>query len=145
MKMLDVPQSGSIGGSTSSRNRNGQYKRSRSTPVNPNSTFQGTVRARMSANAAAWRALTQNQREGWMSLGLMMNRTDSLGQSYNLTGFQSCCRFRCAGHGDPEHSPDGHGHHYGRDAERCLYSDAHARLDVSANLRESSAVGWPVL
>jgi hypothetical protein len=45
----------------------------------------------MSANAAAWRTLTQAQREGWASLGLSMNRTDSLGQSYNLTGFQAYC------------------------------------------------------
>lgn len=45
----------------------------------------------MSANAAAWRALTGAQREGWADLGLSMNRTDSLGQSYNLTGFQAYC------------------------------------------------------
>lgn len=91
MKILDVPQSGSIAGTTSSRNRFGQYRRTRAVPVNPNSTFQGVVRARMSANAAAWRALTDAQREGWADLGLSMNRTDSLGQSYNLTGFQAYC------------------------------------------------------
>lgn len=91
MKFLDVPQSGSEAGTTSSRNRFGQYRRTRATPVNPNSTFQGVVRARMSANAAAWRALTQAQRQGWNDLGLSMNRTDSLGQSYNLTGFMAYC------------------------------------------------------
>lgn len=91
MKILDVPQSGSIAGTTSSRNRFGQYRRTRAIPVNPASTFQGVVRARMSANAAAWRALTDAQRSGWRDLGLSMNRTDSLGQSYNLTGFQAYC------------------------------------------------------
>lgn len=91
MKILDVPQSGSVAGVTSSRNRFGQYRRTRAVPVNPNSTFQGTVRARMSANSAAWRALTDAQRAGWKDLGLSMNRTDSLGQSYNLTGFQAYC------------------------------------------------------
>lgn len=45
----------------------------------------------MSANAAAWRALTQAQRQGWNDLGLSMNRTDSLGQSYNLDGFMAFC------------------------------------------------------
>jgi len=45
----------------------------------------------MSTNAAAWRALTNIQREGWASLGLSMTRTDSLGQSYDLTGFQAYC------------------------------------------------------
>lgn len=91
MKILDVPQSGSMAGTTSSRNRFGQYRRSRATPVNPNSVAQGLVRARMSANSAAWRALSDAQREGWASLGLSMNRTDSLGQSYNLTGFAAYC------------------------------------------------------
>lgn len=91
MKILDVPQSGSVAGTTSSRNRFGQYRRTRAIPVNPNSTFQGVVRARMSANSAAWRALTEAQRSGWKDLGASMNRTDSLGQSYNLTGFQAYC------------------------------------------------------
>jgi hypothetical protein len=45
----------------------------------------------MSANAAAWRALTSLQRAGWNDLGLSMSRTDSLGQTYTLTGFQAYC------------------------------------------------------
>jgi hypothetical protein len=91
MKFLDVPRSGSYQGITSSRNRYGQYVRTRATPVNPASTFQGTVRARMSANASAWRGLTGIQREGWASLGLSMTRTDAIGQTYDLTGFQAYC------------------------------------------------------
>ena len=91
MKMLDVPQSGSIEGVTSSRNRYGQYKRTRAVPVNPNTSAQGTARARMAVAAAAWRTLTDAQRAGWRDLGLSMNKTDSLGQSYNLTGFQAYC------------------------------------------------------
>lgn len=91
MKMLDVPQSGSTGGITSSRNRNGQYRRTRATPVNPASTFQVAVRARMQQNADAWKALTATQREGWGSLGAQMTRTDALGQTYDLTGFQAYC------------------------------------------------------
>lgn len=91
MKILDVPRSGSYQGITSSRNRYGQYVRTRATPVNPASTAQGIVRARMSANAAAWRTLTDVQRAGWESLGLEMTRTDSLGSTYTLTGFQAYC------------------------------------------------------
>src|SRR5213594_7639 len=91
MKILDVPQSGSVAGVTSSRNRFGQYRRTRATPVNPNSTFQGAVRARFSVNSAAWRALTAAQRAGWADLGTSMTRTDSLGQTYALTGFQAYC------------------------------------------------------
>lgn len=87
MKILDIPRSGSYQGVTSSRNRFGQYVRTRATPVNPNTSFQGTVRARLAARAAAWRALTDLQRAGWESLGAMMVRTDSLGQQYALNGF----------------------------------------------------------
>lgn len=91
MKLLDVPQSGSVAGQTSSRNRFGQYRRTRAIPVNPDSSFQGTVRNRLSVNAAAWRTLTAAQRSGWSDLGNSMTRTDSLGQTITLTGFQAYC------------------------------------------------------
>jgi hypothetical protein len=89
MKVLRDPSSGSRAGLTASRNRYGQYDRTRATPVNPASSAQGTVRARLAANSAAWRALTDAQRAGWSSLGLQMVRTDSLGQSYSLQGNQA--------------------------------------------------------
>ena len=91
MKILDVPQSGSQAGTTSSRNRYGQYRRTRATPVNPRSSAQGLVRARMAASAANWRGITALQRAGWADLGAMMSRTDSLGQTYTLSGFQAFC------------------------------------------------------
>lgn len=43
----------------------------------------------MQTNADAWRSLTAIQREGWSALGEQIVRTDSLGQYYNLTGFQA--------------------------------------------------------
>lgn len=89
MKLLDVPQSGSIAGVTASRNRYGQYHRTRAIPVNPASSFQGAVRTRLAANAAAWKNLTSAQRAGWESLGAQISRTDSLGQTYTLNGFSA--------------------------------------------------------
>lgn len=91
MKILDVPQSGSQAGTTSSRNRFGQYRRTRAVPVNPSTAFQGTVRNRMAANSAAWRALTSAQRAGWETLGSGISRTDALGQTYTLNGFAAYC------------------------------------------------------
>lgn len=91
MKILDVPQSGSVAGVTSSRNRYGQYRRTRAIPVNPASIFQTNVRSRMQQNADGWKALTATQREGWGALGDQMQRTDSLGQTVTLTGFQAYC------------------------------------------------------
>lgn len=91
MKILDIPQSGSVAGVTSSRNRFGQYRRTRAIPVNPNSTFQGTVRNRLSTQAQAWRSLTAAQRQGWNDLANGITRTNSLGSSYNMTGFMCFC------------------------------------------------------
>jgi hypothetical protein len=91
MKFLGDPRSGSYQGITSSRNRFGQYVRTRAIPVQPRTPFQLNQRARLSTNAAAWRALTDGQRAGWLSLGLQIVRTDSLGQSYDLNGFGAYC------------------------------------------------------
>jgi hypothetical protein len=88
MKILDVPQSGSVAGTTSSRNRFGQYRRSRATPVNPNSEKQQEARTRLTSFSIAWRSLTDAQREAWKSYSLEHPVTDSLGQSNVLTGFQ---------------------------------------------------------
>lgn len=91
MKLLYVPVSGSVQNLTYSHNRFGQYTRGRSIPVNPNSSFQVTVRTRMAVNASAWRLLTALQRTGWADLGAMISRTDSLGQTYSLNGFMAYC------------------------------------------------------
>ena len=91
MKYLGVPSSGSHDGMTASRNRFGQYLRTRAIPVNPATPFQLVQRARMSTNAAAWRSLTDAQRAGWLALGLQLLRTDSLGQTYDMNGFMAYC------------------------------------------------------
>lgn len=89
MKVLAQPQSGSYQGLTASHNRYGQYIRNRSMPVNPNSTFQSQARNRLTSMAQTWDTLTDVQRAGWTSLGESMTRTDSLGQTYTLTGLQA--------------------------------------------------------
>jgi hypothetical protein len=89
MKILTDPRSGSYQGLTASRNRNGQYVRTRAIPVQPRTNFQSTIRSQLSANSAAWRALTALQMAAWASLGLQMIRSDSLGQRNTLTGSQT--------------------------------------------------------
>lgn len=91
MKYLGDPRSGSYQGMTASRNRFGQYMRTRASPVQPRTPAQLNQRARMTTNAAAWRALTDAQRAGWLSLGQNVSRTDSLGQTYTLNGFMAYC------------------------------------------------------
>lgn len=89
MKILDVPQSGSLAGQTSSRNRFGQYRRSRAIPVNPNTSAQQAARDDFSAASQAWRGLTQAQRDAWAAYAATRPRTNSLGQTIYLTGHQT--------------------------------------------------------
>lgn len=91
MKYLGDPSSGSYQGITASRNRFGQYKRTRAIPVNPASSYQTAVRARLATNASNWRSLTATQREGWGSFGSNITRADTLGQYYTLNGYEAFC------------------------------------------------------
>ncbi len=89
MKILDVPQSGSLGGQTSSHNRAGQYRRARRTPVSPTRTDkQGVIRGRFGSASAAWQSLTTAVQNAWTSFAANYPVVDSLGQSIVLTGQQ---------------------------------------------------------
>lgn len=89
MKINDVPQSGSVAGVTSSRNRSGQYRRTRAIPVNPNSPAQSSVRGNLATNAAAWRTITSDQQAGWEAYAALHPRVNSIGVTYQLTGMQA--------------------------------------------------------
>lgn len=89
MKINDVPQSGSVAGVTSSRNRSGQYRRTRAVPVNPNTAAQSAVRAALASLAAAWRTLTSSQQLGWVAYADAHPRVNPLGVTYKLTGMQA--------------------------------------------------------
>lgn len=88
MKILDVPQSGSVAGVTSSRNRYGQYRRTRAIPVNPNTAYQQAIRSDFSTHSAAWRSLTGAQQAAWRTYAEAHPYTDGLGQPIILTGTQ---------------------------------------------------------
>jgi len=88
MKILDVPQSGSVGARTSSRNSSGQYVRQRAIPTNPNTPAQSAARARLSTLSAAWRGLTAAQQAAWNAFGQSFTVVNSLGTAIKLTGIQ---------------------------------------------------------
>lgn len=97
MKFLDVPQSGSIAGTTHSHNRAGQYTRNRRSPVQPvGSGRRAQVRAALSSASAGWSALTGAQRAAWEGFAGSHPITDSLGQSITLTGHQMFVRVYCS-------------------------------------------------
>ena len=88
MKILDVPQSGSVGARTSSRNSSGQYVRQRAIPTQPRSASQVARRATLTAFAAAWRGLTSAQIAAWNAFGQSFTVVNSLGTAIHLTGLQ---------------------------------------------------------
>lgn len=80
--------SGSIAGTTYSRNRFGTYIRNRAVPVNPSSSSQASVRARFGAQSAAWRGLSAAERLQWNTQAPLVDLVDTLGQTYNPSGAQ---------------------------------------------------------
>lgn len=86
MKVLMPPQSGSQAGTTASRNRFGQYLRTRAMPVQPRTPTQTYRRSFLTNASSGWRALTDAQRNAWNVYASQLQRTDSLGQSYTPTG-----------------------------------------------------------
>jgi hypothetical protein len=89
MKFLDVPQSGSIAGSTHSHNRAGQYTRNRRSPVQPVGTGRRAfIRSAFGAASTAWSGLSSSQQAAWVTYADGHPIVDSLGQSIKLTGHQ---------------------------------------------------------
>ena len=88
MKKLDVPQSGSQASTTASRNRFGQYNRTRAMPTQPRTDAQIAVRGQLVDCSKAWGSLSDAQRAAWSAFADAHPRTDSLGQSIALTGHQ---------------------------------------------------------
>jgi hypothetical protein len=88
MKKLDVPQSGSQGQTTASRNRFGQYDRQRSMPTQPRTAAQVGVRSQLSEVSQDWRELTDAERAAWGAYAAAHPRVDVLGQTIVLTGHQ---------------------------------------------------------
>lgn len=79
--------SGSIGGITFSRNRAGQYMRTRAIPVNPNTAQQQTVRSIMASLSPYWSGtLTQAQRDTWDLYAYNVPLINRVGDPINVGG-----------------------------------------------------------
>jgi len=89
--------SGSIGGTTFSRNRFGRYARSKSMPVNPATPLQEVIRNLMSNLTALWISiLTPAQRTAWNAYGAAVAMQNRLGATIHLTGFNHYVRSNVA-------------------------------------------------
>lgn len=84
--------SGSIGGSTFSRNKGGMYIRARSTPVNPDSFRQQQVRSAFGACIQRWNTLTDLERSAWENYAKSTPVTNVFGDQILLSGQQMFTR-----------------------------------------------------
>lgn len=75
-----------LAGTVFSKNRYGGYTRTKTTPVNPQTSFQQNQRALLSAASSAWRGLTDAQRESWITGAQSFPFTDVFGRTMYLSG-----------------------------------------------------------
>lgn len=75
-----------LNGTVFSKNRYGAYARTKVTPVNPQTVAQQNNRNQLATFSAAWRGITQSQREGWISAAANFPTTDIFGNAKILSG-----------------------------------------------------------
>ena len=81
--------SGKIGGTVYSRNKGGSYSRNWVVPTNPQTTRQNNQRNLLALKAAAWRALTDGERDAWTTWAADNPILDRVGNSIVLSGAQA--------------------------------------------------------
>ncbi len=77
---------GKVNGTVHSKNRFGAYMRNKTSPVNPQTTFQSAVRNSFTQFAQGWRSLTQAQRLSWSGAVDSFAKTNVFGDLTKLTG-----------------------------------------------------------
>ena len=77
-----------LNGSVFSKNKGGAYVRTKVTPVNPQTDAQQNVRSILATLSAAWRGLTQAQRDSWINAAPSFPYRDIFGDSKILSGAQ---------------------------------------------------------
>lgn len=88
-----VQMSGSMAGNTYARNRYGNYVRTRTKPVNPNTDRQNDVRATLAYLVEYWsETLTGVQRTAWNLYASNVVMNNRLGESIHLSGFNHFIR-----------------------------------------------------
>lgn len=78
--------SGSIGGTTASRNRYGAYMRTRAIPIAVYSARAVLAKSALTDASQAWKNLTDNQRAAWRAWAAENPITNTLGQKQELAG-----------------------------------------------------------
>jgi hypothetical protein len=88
MKEREVPQHGSRGKVTASRNRFGQFKRERVSPNQPGTAAQRDAWSSMTELSRLWNELSNERRTAWRRLAEETDSRPTLSQSGKLDGCQ---------------------------------------------------------
>ncbi len=80
------PAAGSVGGTAFQQGASGIVLRAKRKPANPQTPNQIRRRAALSSISAAWRGLTQAQRDAWNAASAELTTSNRLGQSAKLSG-----------------------------------------------------------
>lgn len=75
-----------LNGTVFAKNRYGLYARTKVTPVNPQTTSQQSNRANLGNRSAAWKGLTQPQRDAWIAAAPNFPVNDIFGNTHSLSG-----------------------------------------------------------
>lgn len=84
--------SGSIGGTTFSHNRGGQYMRRRAIPTRVTSVAALAQKARIAGMSAAYGSITDLQKASWVTWAQQAPMVDKLGQQFTMSGHQAFVR-----------------------------------------------------
>jgi hypothetical protein len=77
---------GKLGGHVASRNRSANYLRTKTSPVNPQTTSQSGVRTSFATYSQGWRSLTAVQRAAWAAVVDQFTKLNVFGDTVRLTG-----------------------------------------------------------
>lgn len=79
--------SGKLNGSVMASNKGGSYVRNKGVVTNPNTNYQLNVRSSFGSISGAWRGLSDNQRNSWITFAKNVPYTNPFGESKYLSGF----------------------------------------------------------
>lgn len=79
---------GAVGGTIFSRNRGGAYAKKNTSPVQPNSSSQMSVRSIFGSVANTWKSLTGAQQNAWRLAAPSFTYTDIFGETREYSGQQ---------------------------------------------------------
>jgi hypothetical protein len=88
MKILDVPQTGSVGSTVTYQNRYGTIRREKVIPRDPRTPMQIDRRTAFQRARAFWGTLTDEQFLAWKTLASTRQTHPVLGQPSNLSGYE---------------------------------------------------------